>query len=150
MDVLSVDARPDPAGTDHITPVDGFSYLAVTKSWRLRAHARRVPLDASAGGYDPGMTKRVTVSLPDDVAAYLEGEGNVSAAVADAVRARMDRAAATAAMLRAVGIEVAEPGAGRGRRSLPRLTEQQRADNARRRGMLRDGTWPVDDPAPAA
>lgn len=73
------------------------------------------------------MTKRVTVSLPVDVAAYLEGEENASAAVADALRARMDRAAATAAMLRAVGTDVT--GERRTRPTLPPLTAEQRAEN---------------------
>jgi hypothetical protein len=35
------------------------------------------------------MTKKITVSLPDDVAERLESEPNVSAFVAEAVRARM-------------------------------------------------------------
>ena len=91
------------------------------------------------------MTKRVTVSLPDDVAAYLDGEANASAAVADALRARMDRGAATAAMLRAVGIEVTEEGRARVRGTMPPLTAEQRAENKRRRDMLRAGTWPADD-----
>ncbi|WP_326558416.1 hypothetical protein [Micromonospora sp. NBC_01796] len=95
------------------------------------------------------MTKRVTVSLPDDVAAYLDREENASAAVADALRARMDRAAATVEMLRAVGIEVTEEGRNRVRGSLPRLTAGQRAENKRRRDMVRAGTWPADDTAPA-
>ncbi|MEU5723486.1 hypothetical protein [Micromonospora sp. NPDC047738] len=96
------------------------------------------------------MTKRVTVSLPDDVAAYLEREENASAAVADALRARMDRAAATAAMLRAVGIDVTDDGVARVRGKLPPLTAEQRAENARRRDMLRDGTWPEAGSAAAA
>ncbi|SCG72718.1 hypothetical protein [Micromonospora inositola] len=96
------------------------------------------------------MTKRVTVSLPDDVAAYLDGEENASAAVTDALRARMDRAAATAAMLRAVGIDVTEVGRERVRGTLPRPTAEQRAENARRRDMLRAGTWPADGSVTAA
>ncbi|WP_089007254.1 hypothetical protein [Micromonospora viridifaciens] len=96
------------------------------------------------------MTKRVTVSLPDDVAAYLEREENASAAVADALRARMDRAAATAAMLRTVGIDVTDDGVARVRGKLPPLTAEQRAENARRRDMLRDGTWPGADSTAAA
>ena len=95
------------------------------------------------------MTKRVTVSLPDDVAAYLDREGNASAAVADALRARMDRAAATVAMLRAVGIEVTDAGRDRVRGSLPRLTADQRAEGKRRADMVRAGTWPVDETAAA-
>jgi hypothetical protein len=43
------------------------------------------------------MTQRLTVSLPDDVAAWLATEPNASAAVADALRARMaDREIASA------------------------------------------------------
>lgn len=95
------------------------------------------------------MTKRVTVSLPDDVAAYLDQEENASAAVADALRARMNRAAATVEMLRAVGIEVTDAGRDRVRGALPRLTAEQRAENQRRRNMLREGTWPTDQSAAA-
>lgn len=91
------------------------------------------------------MTKRVTVSLPDDVAAYLDREENASAAVADALRARMDRAAATIQMLRTVGIQVTDAGRNRMRGALPRLTAEQRAEAQRRRDMLREGTWPTDD-----
>jgi hypothetical protein len=93
------------------------------------------------------MTKRVTVSLPDDVAAYLDREPNASAAVADALRARMDRAAATVEMLRAVGIEVTDAGRDRARGALPRLTAEQRAEAQRRLDMVREGTWPADTAA---
>jgi hypothetical protein len=95
------------------------------------------------------MTKRVTVSLPDDVAAYLDREENVSAAVTEAVRARMNRAAATVEMLRTVGIEVTDAGRDRVRGALPQLTAEQRAENQRRRDMVRAGTWPADDTAAA-
>jgi hypothetical protein len=37
----------------------------------------------------PGMTKKITVSLPDDIAERLSREPNVSAFVADAIRQRM-------------------------------------------------------------
>lgn len=90
------------------------------------------------------MTKRVTVSLPDDVAAYLEGKDNASAAVADALRAQMDRAAVTAAMLRTVGIVVTEEGRARIRGKLPPLTPEQVAEGRRRLDMLLAGTWPTD------
>lgn len=63
-----------------------------------------------AFAYDPGMTKRVTVSLPDDVAAFLYSAPNASALVADALRAHMNRAAATEVVLRAVGFEVTDAG----------------------------------------
>ncbi|MEV0326899.1 hypothetical protein AB0H63_10670 [Micromonospora echinospora] len=84
------------------------------------------------------------MSLPPDVADYLQDQENASAAVTDAVRAQMDRGAATAAMLRAVGIAIPED---RVRGRLPRLTDEQRAEVRRRRDMLRDGTWSADDNA---
>ena len=93
------------------------------------------------------MTKRVTVSLPDDVAAYLEGEPNASAEVTAALRARMDRAAATVEMLRAVGIEVTEAGRVRAQGSLPRPSAQQRAEAQRRLAMVTGGTWPAGEVA---
>ena len=72
--------------------------------------------------YDPDMTKRITVSLPDDVAAYLDNAIIVSAVVAEAVRAQMDRAAATEELLRAVGFEITAEGRERLRNHLAPLT----------------------------
>ena len=71
--------------------------------------------------YDPGMTKRITVSLPDDVAAYLDDAINVSAVVAEALRAHMERAAATEELLRAVGFEITAEGRERLRNHLAPL-----------------------------
>ena len=82
------------------------------------------------------MTKRITVSLPDDIAGYLEAETNVSAVVADAVRARMDRGAAALAVLRAAGFAITEEGLARRRGTLPRLSPQQAADSRRRREQV--------------
>lgn len=88
------------------------------------------------------MAKRTTVSLPDDVAEFLAGTENASAAVARAVRAQLDRAAAKpAAALRAAGFDI---GAGRGH--LTPLTDAQRGEVRQRRETLRAGTWPADDP----
>lgn len=78
------------------------------------------------------MTKRLTVSLPDDIAEYLDAEPNASAAVADALRARMQRGAATTAMLRAAGFALTDEGIAQARGRLPRLTEAQRAESRRR------------------
>ena len=97
--------------------------------------------------YDLGMTKRVTVSLPDDIAAYLDRADNASAAVADALRAKMDRAAATEALLRAAGDEITEAGRARARNGLTPMTAEQRAEIQRRRELLRSGAWQVDSPA---
>lgn len=89
------------------------------------------------------MTKRVTVSLPDDVAAYLDAEANASAAVTDALRARMQRGAAAAAMLRAAGFNLTDEGIARARGTLPRLTDEQRAESRRRHEAAQAGTWPT-------
>ena len=64
------------------------------------------------------MTKRVTVSLPDDVAAFLHEAPNASALVADALRSFMNRAAATEAVLRATGFELTDAGRARMRAKL--------------------------------
>lgn len=91
------------------------------------------------------MTKRVTVSLPDDVAAYLDHEGNASAAVADALRARMSRGAATVAMLRAGGFDIDESRSARERRKLPALGADVKSEIERRKEALRAGTWSSDN-----
>lgn len=88
------------------------------------------------------MTKRVTVSLPDDVAAYLEAEKNASAAVTDALRARMKRGAAAAAMLRAAGFDLTDAGIARARGTLPRLTDEQRVESRLRYEAIQTGSWP--------
>jgi hypothetical protein len=93
------------------------------------------------------MTKRVTVSLPDEIAAYLDAAGNASAAVAEALRAQMDRGEATEAMLRAAGFEITEAGKSRAREELRPLTAEQRAEIDRRRALLRSGDWPAESAA---
>jgi len=55
------------------------------------------------------MTKKIAISLPDDVADHLAGQPNVSAYVAAAVRARMNPSRLEE-MLRAVGYEITEAG----------------------------------------
>jgi hypothetical protein len=91
--------------------------------------------------YDPDMTKRVTVSLPDDIAAYLETHDNASAAVADALRAKMDRGASTEMMLRAMGFDITEDGKARIRAAMPPFTPEQKAEIKRRRDLLVAGKW---------
>lgn len=63
------------------------------------------------------MTTRVTVSLPDDVAARLETEQNASAFVAEAVRDRMSRER-TAELLTAHGFQITDEGRATARRKL--------------------------------
>jgi hypothetical protein len=55
------------------------------------------------------MTKKIAVSLPDDVAEWLAEKDNVSAYVAESVRIRMD-AHRTREMLRSIGFELTEEG----------------------------------------
>ena len=91
------------------------------------------------------MTKRITVSLPDDVAAYLEHEENASAAVADAVRARMERGKAIAATLRAAGYNLTDEGIAAARDKLPPMPEDLKAEIQRRWEMIKNGTWGTDE-----
>jgi hypothetical protein len=65
------------------------------------------------------MTAKLSISVPDDVAAWLSEQPNASAAVAAAVRAHM-RAVRTDEVLRAAGIEVTEAGKARWRERLGR------------------------------
>ncbi|PRY31186.1 hypothetical protein CLV70_10370 [Pseudosporangium ferrugineum] len=67
------------------------------------------------------------MSLPDDVAQYLDKHPNSSAVVADAVRARMERGAAVAAALRAAGVDITDAGIDAARGALPPFTDEQRA-----------------------
>jgi Arc/MetJ-type ribon-helix-helix transcriptional regulator len=74
------------------------------------------------------MTRRITVSLPDDVADYLASFSNASAVVTEAVRAYMNRGAAITAALRAAGVPLTDEGIAAARGTLPAFTEAQRAE----------------------
>jgi hypothetical protein len=69
------------------------------------------------------MTQRVTVSLPDDVAARLEQERNASAYVTEALRERIVREQ-TMALLAAHGFEVTEEGKARARAELDQASQR--------------------------
>jgi len=86
------------------------------------------------------------VSLPDDVAEYLDGEENASAAVADAVRARMNRATAALTVLRAAGFDLTDEGLAQAKGTLPRLTPEQLTESRRRAQLIDAGAWPTDGP----
>ncbi|AGL20406.1 hypothetical protein [Actinoplanes sp. N902-109] len=90
------------------------------------------------------MTKRITVSLPDDVADYLTTHANISAVVADAVRARMDRGATTRAILRAAGYHITEEGIARWHEKLRPPSAELRARNARWLEDLEAGRLPKE------
>jgi hypothetical protein len=96
------------------------------------------------------MTKRITVSLPDDVAAYLDAEDNASAAVTDAVRARMRRGEATLAMMRATGMPVTRAGIDRIKGTVPPLSPAQRAESRRRADLLAAGSWGEEGERPGS
>ena len=81
------------------------------------------------------------MSLPDDVAEYLDKHPNSSAIVAEAVRARMERAATTRAMLEAAGFRLTPEGQAWARSVLRPLTEEQRAETRRRRDLIESGRW---------
>ncbi|MDR7278759.1 hypothetical protein [Catenuloplanes atrovinosus] len=68
------------------------------------------------------MTKKLTVSLPDDVAARLSREANVSAYVATAIRRQMDRER-TVELLGQAGYELT---VGHAEAGFERLHEAQR------------------------
>ena len=77
------------------------------------------------------MTKKIAVSLPDDVAEYLATQPNASATVAAAVRARM-RPARLEEILKALGYEITEDGKGRWRQQLTQPMSPAALEQARR------------------
>ena len=81
------------------------------------------------------------MSLPDDVAAFLDRHPNSSAVVTDALRASMARGEAVAHALRAVGINTTEEGVDRWRDRAPRLTDAQRAKIRERRDEVQSGRF---------
>ena len=96
--------------------------------------------------YDLSMTKRVTVSLPDDVAAYLEKSDNASATVTEALRGVMDRGAATESILMAMGYKITEEGKAYWRERIKPMTPRAEGpDSASIRAALA-GTWREDQP----
>jgi Arc/MetJ-type ribon-helix-helix transcriptional regulator len=90
------------------------------------------------------MTKRVTVSLPDDIAAFLERSDNASATVAAALRVEMDRGAATEALLKAMGFKITEEGRARWREKIKPMTAEQKARIQERFELLKAGEWKED------
>ncbi|MFB9695317.1 hypothetical protein ACFFRK_19875 [Amorphoplanes digitatis] len=87
------------------------------------------------------------MSLPDDVAEYLDKHPNSSAIVTEAVRARMERGATTRRMLAEVGINVTDEGVAKWRGKFGPPTEAQRAESQRRLEAIQAGRWPDEEPA---
>jgi DNA-binding protein H-NS len=88
------------------------------------------------------MTRRITVSIPDDVAAYLDSHPNSSAVVTEAIRARMARGEAVAQTLQAVGITLTEEGREWARSALRSPSREQRAESQRYLEALESGRLP--------
>jgi len=82
------------------------------------------------------------VSLPDDVADYLDKHANSSAVVANAVRARMQRAATTRAALEAVGFNITDEGLAKWRDKVGPLSQAQRSEARRYADALEAGHLP--------
>lgn len=77
------------------------------------------------------MTAKRSISVPDDVAAWLDQQENVSAAVADVVRAHM-HAERTDEILRAAGFDITEAGKRRWRDRLREPIPTEALTEARR------------------
>ena len=88
------------------------------------------------------MTRRITVSLPNDLAEYLDKHPNSSAIVTEAVRARMDQAATTREMLTAAGFKITDEGVAKWRGKFGPPTETQRAESQRYLEALEAGHLP--------
>ena len=82
------------------------------------------------------------MSLPDDVAAYLDSHPNSSAVVTAAVRDRIARSEAVERALRSVGFNLTEEGRTWARSVLRPLTEEQRAENDRYLVAIEAGELP--------
>ena len=82
------------------------------------------------------------MSLPDDVAEYLDKHPNSSAIVTSAVRERMERGAAVTAALRTAGFNLTDEGIAAARGRLRPLTEEQRAESKRYLEALEAGRLP--------
>jgi hypothetical protein len=88
------------------------------------------------------MTKKLAVSVPDDVAERLAREPNVSAYVTEAVRLRM-RSEQTREMLRSAGFKITDEGVARAaaerRRLLESITPELRAHAAELYARIQQG-----------
>ena len=81
------------------------------------------------------------MSLPDDVAEYLDQHPNSSAIVTEAVRARMERYETTRKMLESVGFVSTEETRAWARAALRPLTAEQKAESRRRKELIESGRW---------
>jgi len=80
------------------------------------------------------MTVKLSVSLPDDVAEFLQGQGNVSGFIADTVRDRMPEA--RRARLRAAAAELAHR---QSQRTADEIAADRELQEHQHELLLRDG-----------
>lgn len=84
-------------------------------------------------GYASGMTRKLSISLPDEAAAVLDGKENASAYIAELI-VRDDRTRRTREMFRRHGYvgdkEITDAGIARMRDRLGALEERRRAKRA--------------------
>jgi hypothetical protein len=83
-----------------------------------------------------GMTRKITISLPDDVAERLAQEGNVSAYVTESVRRRLESESFRAA-LRARGFDITDEGVAAAGEELDRLRASITPELERRAAEIR-------------
>ena len=81
------------------------------------------------------------MSLPDDVAEYLDKHPNSSAVVADAIRAQMNRYETTRKMLESVGFVSTEETRAWAWNALRPLTDEQKTEIQRRKKLIESGRW---------
>ena len=80
-------------------------------------------------GYHRGMTRKLSISLPDDVAEHLDQVDNASAYIAEAIRMRRKREH-TRQMLARHGIQVTDEGVAAAGERLRAVEERRRQRKA--------------------
>jgi hypothetical protein len=90
------------------------------------------------------VTKKITISLPDDIAARLESERNVSAFVADAIRVRIE-AEHTRRVLSQLGFDLSEENMAKARADIEaaraKITPELMAKTAALLAEASGGRW---------
>jgi hypothetical protein len=79
--------------------------------------------------YHSGVTRKLSISLPDDVAEHLDHVDNASAYIAEAIRQRRKRER-TRALLARHGIEVTDEGVAAAAEKLRAAEERRRSGHA--------------------
>ncbi len=90
------------------------------------------------------MTRSITLTLPDYVVKYLEDHPDADRVVADAVNKQLAETLTTPEILDALGFRSTEETRAWARHALQPLTDEQRAENQRRRDLLSRQEWPEE------